>query len=1661
MHKFHAMNLRPARLIATLSSILVLGLTVFAPVASALDVTFDLSTTSSDSAQGDVTATDCANLDESMAAISGCDTSSQVTDFTQYSGTLSGPDAAGYDSKLTQNTNARDFVQAIVNFALSFLGLIAIVIVIYGGVLYVTSRGDEEMTSKGKKAITYAVIGILIIMGSYALINTVLTAGGGGDTGLGNGTATGGTTVTEAGAAFDVEGTLNEIESITADYKDAYDTYVTNTQEIAALQAVEMPLIVDVATTDVSVSGVGDYLLGLLTGTDSSYVDSYTLISESQIDDYVSKLKTGVQNIEGNSDPYSETYERAQVLYDYLRSGTTQGSVVKWFANLMVPVADASELSGDQLAQDYAAGTYTGDSCGQRSSTSSTDYSGIAESILTGGAAGSVTSTNVSEIDDNICPMLADIQLAADKDYSEAVGKLTARMEDLGALFDAQGKEGFSSGSTLSNISNGSSGTYDLALKDLTAAGETISSSTVRNIINSMNDFHSAVQNLEFVKVVLTASAVEGNAPIIVRFNALGTEDPSGQTVNEEDNGVDSQIQWDLDGDGSFSTQSLNGLSGSEPHGSAVSATFTQAGTYRVRVRVLSSSENIAAGISTVTVIVNPPRSKIVLDAKVGTNNPSHIADFRTFPYIDASSYKVTMAEATAGIQFDASQTTDGDDNAAGIVLFSWDFGDTYTCSGSGSEACGPKPLHSYGEAGAYTVSLSVTDSTGVEDRKYFTLYVASPAARISYTPTTGPVGTTFTFDSSASSVDVGQIVSRQWSATRDGTAVTLDSSTGATMSQVFTTPGVYTVTLTVGDNSNKNDTSSVEILVESTAPVATFTYTIEKSNQPSTVIFDASDSYDPDSGDTITYEWDFDGTEGTDYKTVESSTTGDKVTLKYLKTGSYNVTLTVYDNQTGDLRKSDTVSTTVPIDSVLDVDLATQGEDAKHLGTDGTVDVEFTATSENATSFEVDYGDSNTDFTDSISNKQAIFTHKFTAAGIFYVTVTAVDDSGNKNEISKRVYIGAGDSPIAVLNVSSEGNDIGSGATLTGNANTVFTFDAAPSINLDGTNDNLSYSWNFGDGTVATQDNVTHTFREHATYLVTLTVKDKKDPTLTSDATVNIEIKSMPPIIHGITTQVDGDTLTTPLKVNVTVDASDQDSKISNYKGWYYDLNDTATELGTVVSQSNSFTLNINTNGQEGESKQYGFAVEIYSGTDTVSSFDALDPSEIPTITVTNGPNDNPVAAFTVNKTSVYVGEDVHFSSTSYDPDGSIPKYWWDIEGDGFYNNDPETTGSYTYQFTQIHPDGIQVKLQVEDDAGATSESESITIYVAAISAAPDAAFLTNITGTSVAFQDNSKIDTENGATLSGVYWDFDTNVDSNGNGVTDDDIDSTEENPTHDYAVFGIYSVKMTVVDNTGQTDSVILDVTVQNAADPVAAFTYTVKDKTVSFQNTSTVDTAHGVDVRSYTWDYDLNSDTDGDTDPGNDKDFTVKNPTNEYPDYGSYDVKMTIEDTYGKLDTVSQTIVVPNPIEPVTAMLTSVPQSNSLSQILLTNDGSNVTFYFNGTGGSGGYTFTIDKNIFYDTDGDGVRDNDVDYSSTSSGSWKTPFYKSYGQIVSKLTVTDNESGEKNISTLQVVFEGSLGGANLLSATPSQMLLLIGSALLTAILGVSMVFRHKPLL
>ncbi|MFA6918258.1 MAG: pilin, partial [Candidatus Gracilibacteria bacterium] len=108
--------------------------------------------------------------------------------FTSYEGGLAELSSEGYDSSLTTSSDLKEFILRVVNFALGFLGLIAVLIVIYAGVSYVISNGEDEKTGKAKKMIGYAAVGLLIVMGSFAFVNTVIkSALVGGNTGGGTG----------------------------------------------------------------------------------------------------------------------------------------------------------------------------------------------------------------------------------------------------------------------------------------------------------------------------------------------------------------------------------------------------------------------------------------------------------------------------------------------------------------------------------------------------------------------------------------------------------------------------------------------------------------------------------------------------------------------------------------------------------------------------------------------------------------------------------------------------------------------------------------------------------------------------------------------------------------------------------------------------------------------------------------------------------------------------------------------------------------------------------------------------------------------------------------------------------------------------------------------------------------------------------------------------------------------------------------------------------------------------------------------------------------------------------------------------------------------------------------------------------------------------------
>jgi hypothetical protein len=65
------------------------------------------------------------------------------------------------------------YIGRIYNFAIGVVGLIAAVMMIIGGFQYLTSAGDAGKIGAAKKRITDAIIGLVLMLGSYALLNTI------------------------------------------------------------------------------------------------------------------------------------------------------------------------------------------------------------------------------------------------------------------------------------------------------------------------------------------------------------------------------------------------------------------------------------------------------------------------------------------------------------------------------------------------------------------------------------------------------------------------------------------------------------------------------------------------------------------------------------------------------------------------------------------------------------------------------------------------------------------------------------------------------------------------------------------------------------------------------------------------------------------------------------------------------------------------------------------------------------------------------------------------------------------------------------------------------------------------------------------------------------------------------------------------------------------------------------------------------------------------------------------------------------------------------------------------------------------------------------------------------------------------------------------------
>ena len=152
-----------------------------------------------------------------------------------------------------------------------------------------------------------------------------------------------------------------------------------------------------------------------------------------------------------------------------------------------------------------------------------------------------------------------------------------------------------------------------------------------------------------------------------------------GSGSSEGDEYDDLSYEWDVDGDGEFESTS-----------ETVSHSYDEIGTYNATLRVNDGDGGVDTDATTIT--VEPDTEAPVAD--VGENQ---------------------SASVNETVSFDGSNSSDNVE----IDRYEWDFGD-------GTTETGATPSHAFDKSGVYTVTLTVTDSSGNTDTATIEVEVSS-----------------------------------------------------------------------------------------------------------------------------------------------------------------------------------------------------------------------------------------------------------------------------------------------------------------------------------------------------------------------------------------------------------------------------------------------------------------------------------------------------------------------------------------------------------------------------------------------------------------------------------------------------------------------------------------------------------------------------------------------------------------------------------------------------------------------------------------------------------------------------------------------------------------------------------------------------------------------
>ncbi len=400
-------------------------------------------------------------------------------------------------------------------------------------------------------------------------------------------------------------------------------------------------------------------------------------------------------------------------------------------------------------------------------------------------------------------------------------------------------------------------------------------------------------------------------------------------------------------------------------------------------------------------------------------------------------------------VGFDAVGSFDEDGT---IATYVWDFGD-------GDTGTGEQVTHTYRAPGTYEVRLSIADDSGtIRNGAADTMTVrvnALPIADAGFDMIAAPQET-LTFDGRRSSDPEGAITHYQWNF-RDGA-----TAEGDVVSHAFARPGIYTVELTVTDDSgdaNATDFSQIRVTVND-APVARAGPDIAVApGEPFRLSGERSSDSD---GEITAWRWDVNGT--------DTVLEGPSVRHSFAEPGVYTMTLTVTDDSSaGNRIAQDDVTI-----HVNHAPVAEAGRDIFSEALRVVLDASASADADNdGLIYRWDLGDGNV-------AEGPVVEHTYATGGIYPVLLTVDDGKGLANSRhSDAMTVRINRAPQAVAGDNRQAC-----------VGDVVVFDGSSSIDPD--NGLLRYAWSFGDGQTAEIVNPTKTFEEPGTYTIKLQVADE-----------------------------------------------------------------------------------------------------------------------------------------------------------------------------------------------------------------------------------------------------------------------------------------------------------------------------------------------------------------------------------------------------------------------------------------------------------------------------------------------------------------------------------------------------------------------------------------